>query len=658
MTTTIKRNAFLAFFAILSISTGHAQIISVETYKWPAVPEKIEVNKQFADASAIVLKDVRIYNFYYDKAKEKDNLTLERTTHKIIQINDTRAIEVYNKLYIPLTGVEDVMDVRARTIGPDGKITDLDKSKMKELSNKDGDGAYKIFAFEGLEKGSRLEYFYRVRDEVDYSLRSTVQGTDPVQLHQLEIITPGNLTYEHKTYNGKSESLDTVVDEKRYILLTSKNVPGMEEEKYSAYNANLMRHEAQLAFNSVAGKSRILSYNSAVQRTYPFLFEIDAKAGKKIDNISAQLGLAKMDVKDKVKHIENYIKTTIQIEKKKRADFEDLSKILQNKLADNNGVIKLYINFFEANGVNCQVVYTTDRNKIEFDPDFESWNYLGETLLYFPDVDEFIDPTDITYRYPFISSEYTLNSGLFMEEVVVGKFKSATYSIKKIHGQPASMNGETINADCHFTKNMDSVDVKFTRSFLGQLAAPYRLVFNYIQKDEKQKAMDEIIKYCMADGRVVSSDVENLDFLESEKPIVTKGEVIGSSLLEKTGKDIIFKLGDILGPQSEMYQEKERKNPIDIFFPHDLNRVIKLQIPAGYKLSGQEAIKMDVHFNYGGKNASGFVSDYTLSDNVLTVTIKEYYYEVQLPKTEFENFRKVINASADFNKVNIVLEKL
>jgi len=653
-----NKKFLFVFLFLMGLSQIQAQVIKAESYKWTTTPEKIDVDKQFADASAVVLEDIRIYNYYYEKVKEKDNLFLEETHHKVIQINDTRAIEAYNRLYIPLSGVIEIVEIQARTIAPGGKITDLDKDKIKELSNKEGEGAYKIFAFEGLEKGSRLEYFYKVKEEADFTLRNTVQGTDPVQLHQLEIITPENLKFEYKTYNGKSEVIDTVIDEKRYSLLTSRNVPGLEEEKYSTYTANLMREEAQLAYNSVTGSSRILSYNTAVQRTYPVLFDIDAKAEKKIEKISEQLGLSKMDTKEKVKHIENYIKTTIQMEKTRTADLEDISKILQNKLADNNGILKLFINFFVANGVSCQVVYTTDRNKVIFDPDFESWNYLAETLFYFPDLGQYIDPTDITYRYPLIPATYTLNSGLFMEEVAVGKFKSATYSIRKIPAQDPSTNGETITADCHFTTNMDSIDVKFTRSFLGQMAAPYRLVFNYVQKDEKKKALEETMKFSMSDARVVSAHIENTDFLESEKPLVTTGEVIGSSLIEKTGKDVIFMIGDLIGPQTELYQEKERKTPIDVFIAHNLNRTIKLQIPAGYKLSGQDAIKMNIHFDFGGKDSYGFISDYTLADNVLTISIREYYYAVQLPKSEFENFRKVINASADFNKVNIVLEKL
>jgi hypothetical protein len=83
-----------------------------------------------------------------------------------------------------------------------------------------------------------------------------------------------------------------------------------------------------------------------------------------------------------------------------------------------------------------------------------------------------------------------------------------------------------------------------------------------------------------------------------------------------------------------------------------------LQIPQGYKLSGLDALKMNVKFDMNGGEACGFVSDYVVKDNLLTININEYYNVIQLPKEQFENFRKVINAAADFNKVNIVFEKM
>ena len=52
-----------------------------------------------------------------------------------------------------------------------------------------------------------------------------------------------------------------------------------------------------------------------------------------------------------------------------------------------------------------------------------------------------------------------------------------------------------------------------------------------------------------------------------------------------------------------------------------------------------------------------FQSDYTIKDNILEISIKEYYKEIFAPLARYEDFRKVINASADFNKVTLVLEK-
>ena len=41
----------------------------------------------------------------------------------------------------------------------------------------------------------------------------------------------------------------------------------------------------------------------------------------------------------------------------------------------------------------------------------------------------------------------------------------------------------------------------------------------------------------------------------------------------------------------------------------------------------------------------------------VTVTISENYRQVRWPKSDFEAFRAVVNAAANFNKVVLVLEK-
>jgi hypothetical protein len=637
---------------------ANAQIIAPDEYDWIKDGDRTPVNPQFAGASAVVIREVKILNFYYNKGEKKETLQSEVTFHKVIQLNDTRAMEAYNRLYIPLSGVTDIEQLKARTISPDGKVTDLDQSKIKEVENKEGEGKYKIFAFEGLEKGCRLEYLYKLKKEVEYSFRSRIQTDDPVQLAQVYIVSPENLKFEYKVYNGKSETLDTVEKGISYSIITARNVPGKTEENYSAYEAGLMRVEIQLAYNTAFGKGRILTFNSAVKQQYPLLYTVDPKALKVLQKVSKQIGLNKLQPEDKIRHIEDYIKTNIQGVKNAGADYQDVQKILQNKIANEAGMARLYIAFFKANGINCETVYTTDRNKINFDADFESWLYLENIIFYFPDFDKYLDPSDVSLRYPWIPSAFTLNNGLFLEPVEIGKLKSATASVKKIPAPPGSKSGEVIDAFCSFNPSLDSVTVQVKRSFLGILANVPRYVYDFSQKDDKKKILDELMRFPMKDAMIEEEHIQNYDMMDNDKPLEISGIISGTDLIEKTGRDMLFKVGDLLGPQSELYQEKERQSQIDMFYAHHYLRTLKVQIPQGYKLSGLDALKMNVKFDGNGGEACGFVSDYVVKDNLLTININEYYNVIQLPKEQFENFRKVINAAADFNKVNIVFEKM
>jgi hypothetical protein len=52
-----------------------------------------------------------------------------------------------------------------------------------------------------------------------------------------------------------------------------------------------------------------------------------------------------------------------------------------------------------------------------------------------------------------------------------------------------------------------------------------------------------------------------------------------------------------------------------------------------------------------------FLSDYTLEEDVLEITIIEKYFVVDLDTSEYDGFRKVVNSAADFNNIVLVLEK-
>ncbi|MEI9957560.1 MAG: hypothetical protein WDM90_14975 [Ferruginibacter sp.] len=47
-----------------------------------------------------------------------------------------------------------------------------------------------------------------------------------------------------------------------------------------------------------------------------------------------------------------------------------------------------------------------------------------------------------------------------------------------------------------------------------------------------------------------------------KKPLTIEADITTADLLEVAGKKILVKLGEVIGPQEEMYQEKARQLPL------------------------------------------------------------------------------------------------
>ena len=128
-------------------------------------------------------------------------------------------------------------------------------------------------------------------------------------------------------------------------------------------------------------------------------------------------------------------------------------------------------------------------------------------------------------------------------------------------------------------------------------------------------------------------------------------------LIEQAGNKLLLKIGLAIGPQVEMYQEKPRQQPVYIEFGNVQERKIDFVIPDGYTIKNPDDIKLNQTFSENGELTMGFVSDYSIKGNLLSIHIMEQYRNVTYPLSQFDQYRKIINTSSDFNKVVLVLEK-
>lgn len=645
----------------MALGTAHmvcAQQPAIVTEKWAEKPSIHKIDSKYAKESAVIIADTRRIE-YIDLPKQE--MAEYYTVHKLIHINDDRGIERFNKIFLNVNENADMTDVRARTILPGGKTLELNRTNIKEIKEKDQ--SYKIFAMEGLEKGAEVEYTYTFKRSMSFMGRELVQTELPELNTTVEIISPDRLRFDVKPYNFTGAATDTVLNSKRIARFVISESPSADEEKYADYAANLKRLEYKLSYNDVARKGeRLFTWNEFARRVYANYSDISEKENAAVLELVKANGWDKLpDETAKIIAVENYVKKKFTYNEDQNNETANvLATVLKNKLAGTSGIMKLYTAIFQNLGVNYQYVLAADKTKLMIDRAFENWNNCDFSLFYFPAENKFIAPGRPDYRYPWIMPDWGGTNGVFLRRTTLGNVSTALADVRPIVLEDYSKSLNNIDTRLELSSGLDSLTIDAKMILSGYLAVNYRDAFNFSNEDDKRKIIKEVAKGMSSSDNVLFSEVINPEFEKATDnlPLTLHIKTKSGELLERAGNKLLIKIGMAIGPQTEMYQEKPRQSPVNISFGHVEERKIDLVIPAGYKVSNLDALKINQTYTDNGEHTMGFVSDYQLKGNMLSVHIMEDYRKTFYPLSQFDQFVKIINASADFNKVVLVLEKI
>lgn len=643
---------FLLFAATL-YSQNQPSVLIAET--WAAHPV-VSAPTRHSNESAVVILDNRRME-YIDG---KEEMLEYRTQHKIIHLNDDKGIEQFNRVYLPVYDIADIVAIKARTILPDGKVIELDKKNIKDL--KEEERLYKIFAMEGLVKGCDIEFYYTYKTDLSYFGREILQNVHPVINTQVEIVAPARLIFDVKGYNGLPASTDTLVNNKKIITIRGENIAGVEEEKYSVYWNNLKRVEYKLSYNvSRSATERVFTWNELAKRAYTIHTGFSEKELKKAESLINDAGWRKLtDERMKVIAVEDYLKKNFSSrEDINNEESENLEWVLKNKMASHRGMTRLFIAIFNKLGVSWELVLCGGRDEYTLDKSLENWNNCGNRLLYFPALKKFLSPAATVLRFPWFDPYWGGTEGIYCKATTIGDFTTAIASFKTVPLEDLQQNQHNLEVAARLDATLDTllVDVKEISSGYGSYF--YRSAFNFRSAEEQRELVKEIVKTGTHSENIVSYKIENQDFesYPDNKSVIFSASVKATELIERAGKKILVKMGDLIGPQAEMYQEKARQFPLEIAYPHILDRKLQLEIPAGYVAKNTGDFAMEQLQKENGETVAGFTSTYTLDGNILKIHVREEYKSIRYPVSSYEAFRAVINAAADFNKRVLVLEK-
>ena len=623
--------------------------LNEKAYPVTATAEEIQKNK------AIILNEVKAKELIIN---QKDEIEHYLFYNAVILINDQSAIDRFNKVYIPISSPDDLITLKCRTTQPNGKSVELFKGDMKTISE-DGED-YFILALEGLEKGSIIEYYYLKRIGVAYYSSESLANKYLVKKYTSKIISPENLVYAYKTYNGMPDAKDTTYNGKNFLTFTVNNLEPVPDEKYTTNRAKLLRFEAKMDYNTKNSSKKLFTYADIAKRIMNNYHEKMDGDEKIINKTYKKLKLEDMSSTDeKVFAIESYIKNELGY-------IEDPGNLTMAQCISKKGLSKFYkFKFFtlmlEKCGINYEVVCTSNKSDQPFDPEFETYGYLDETFFYISETKKYVLPDNLVCRYGDIPSAFTGQKGLFIKPLLIGDSYSATNAIKFIQPLDGKQNYDNMEADITVKPADGKVNMLLTRTLNGYPAMGERPYYHYYDETKRTNLLNDLLKLGMENAKVSLTTADNYDLKDFKKynqPFVASGMVEATELVEKAGTNVIFKLGNCIGPQAELYQEEKRHFPIYNVYPHSYKRVLKVTIPDGYEVQGLEKLNMNIELKEGNDVTAYFRSTYTKEGNKIVVTVYESYDKDTYDKEVFEGYRKVINAAADFNKIALLFKKL
>ncbi|WP_420574078.1 hypothetical protein [Kordia sp.] len=636
--------AFIVILLCLCSSQAFSQYY--KEYDWAKKPELHKLSEKEANESSVGILEKYILEYkipvFGNKIKKFE------TTHTIARVHDEKGIKTHNTVYISMYDVIEIVDIKARTITPDGKVTLLNKDNIKEVKNVEEYGDFKIFAIEGAEKDSEIEVLYTLEKEYSAFGRETLQKSYPIKKLEYDFIT-GELPGRAKVYNAFTDFDDHMYNKTAGKQLVLEDIIPMIEEEYATPKANKIAVAFQ-CFGPGTNVTDDMLWNNVVSNITNGLFPEtpNAEIVKIIEDLMKN---QKTDDYTKAYLIDNYVKTNYTIVKNNNDQLSDIDYIIKNKSASDFGILKVYSHLLEAANVEYLPVITSDVYEHKFDSEFFNPTALREFLIYIPKAYNYITPNRMDYRLSEIPPNILGNTGIFVNN-------KKQFSFYKILQKDPDYSRVVRNMNISFEDEMEYVKINQNQEYYGHWAMNNRAYLNLAPEQAIKEFEDYLTGSGIEDKVVKQYDVKNKAMLQFEynKPFLVSSTITSESLLEEAGDSYIFQVGKVIGTQSELYQETKRVNPIQMQYPNRYNYEIVVNIPADYEIEGLESliIKKEL-LDKDGNQKCKFESNYTLKGNKLTITIEEFYKEFEYDIAEYEGFRKVINAASDFNKAAILM---
>ena len=590
----------------------------------------------------------------YFKSKFTEEVYVYETRHtktKINRINNP----LDNEIIISKINVSEIVDVRAKIINQDTIISYGFEEMKKMINSDDSDENYNNYKLPNLDEGDIVEIMYTVKKDFNFNGNKIIEESYPILLSKF-ILIENNFKSNIKIYNSNNSFVsDIIFDGKKSKQIIFNNLNATANEQYSTPIANKIKISYQ-CYENRDDVSQIEYWGNLVQNVSELFFPktVSEKAKEILREIKQ--GYVKIPWNElKIANaIDEYIKNNFIISDEVDPKLNDIEYILNNKISNDFSIIQVYSSLFKEADIEYEVAISCNRYFLKFDPELFDPNQLREFLIFLPNQEKYISPNRVEYRVSEAPEDLLGNYGIFID-------KDLDYYFSEITLFDQDFSQIKKNIEVNISRNLNKTKINESRLFSGYWAITNR---NYIYLSENEKT-DFLVDFFTVNGldnkKVSNYNIKNFDISHNtyNTPLEITSTISTSDLIEEKEGLTYLKIGKVIGLQSNLFDEKERINPIEINFPNSYDYNIKVNIPRGYKIVDfSELNKSKEYISVDGNSTAKFLSKATVNGNVLNINIKEYYKELRYSKKRYQEFREVINAAAKFYESSVRIEKI
>jgi len=588
------RPTYLAYFLAVFTTFAAFSLSASAADEWlPISPDELKMTSEPKAPGAAAI--------YLYRQVDRDDVSGRQTVYERIKILGEEGRKYGNVEISFLKGRDNIRDIKARTVEPDGSVVNLDAKPYETTIVKAKGVKYlaKTFTMADVRVGSIIEYRYT--DEMD-----------PYWVYDSYWLLNADLFTKHAKFslrrspvyalrwswpNGLPEGAQPPKEDHGIVRLEARDIEAFQAEDYMPPEREL-KVRVDFVYESWNKESEPSKYWEKFGKAQFDATEKFLDKRKAMEQALATIVQPSDDLETKVQklyarmqQLRNYSfereKSWQEQKREKRRDINSVDDVWKEQGGNGSEINLLFVGLLRAAGLSASLVGVSTRDSYFFTPKLMNSRQLNNNvvLVRLGSKDLYLDPG--TAHLPF---------GLLpWHEAGVKGFLAAREGGTWI---------ETPRPDCESTRVDRKADLrlaedgalegKVTVTFAGLEAFEMRIDAAQIDDNARKKMVEDFVRGVLP--------------AQSEVTLTNQPEWSGSSLtltaeftikvqgwITSAGQRQLFTTGIFGGDEKHVFEHADRVHPVYFHFPHVETDDLVVALPSGWKIETLPAPALEDH---------------------------------------------------------------